>query len=372
MRNFLMPDLMRRSLFLAMLAVPVGVMAFGTSWPAGAAAGHRPAGPTWQLRYNSASAGLGILTGVVALNSKDVWAVGQTTPLRGTSENLVIRWNGTTWTRVRVTHAATLGSITIAASSATNVWLLGSSSARRWDGHRWHVISAPGGPTFGNNSPVVLGTRNVWTYGLLVNGGCTSTVWHWNGHRWRKSGSFRKLCATGLGGSSAGNIWLVGNTALHGKTPTKAYRWNGVTWRAATLPHPYVHNAYTMFPDVAVSSRTSVWIGDDLLNKAQPLAPGPGFALHWNGHRWTPTPPSVLATVNGIATNGTGGLWLGPDGQWTGSAWLDTTPGPSFGNGLSFQFSALARVPGSAIIWGVGAMQHVPSGGQYPMIASYG
>jgi hypothetical protein len=364
---------MRRSLLTTLLAVSAAGLGLAAPMPTSAAPA-RPGtvGPTWQVRYNSASAGPGILTSVVALTAGNVWAAGMTNPAVGTPAALVIRWNGSTWATVAVPHASAFGPATVAASSATDVWLFGASSARRWDGQHWHQVSIPQGPTFGDNSPVVLGARDAWTYGVSLNGGCTSTAWHWNGQGWRRSGSFPHLCATGLAGSSARNIWLVGNTATHGKTPTKAFRWNGVKWRAAILPHPYLHSAYTMFPDVAVASKTSVWIGDDVYSQTPPQPPGPGFALHWNGSRWSQSPASALATINGIATDGGGGLWMGPDAEWTGAAWLDTTPGPSFSNGLAYQFMALARVPGSTTIWGVGSMQLSPSGSQYPMLASYG
>jgi hypothetical protein len=64
---------------------------------------------------------------------------------------------------------------------------------------------------------------------------------------------------------------------------------------------------------------------------------------------------------------------MGPNAEWTGHGWVDTTPAPSFNSGQPYSVKALARIPGSATILAVGTrLPPTGSAGPFPMIASYG
>jgi len=263
----------------------------------------------------------------------------------------------------------------VAGSSRTNVWLFGSWLLH-WDGRRWHKVPAPTGISAGELSPVVLGPANVWMYGLrfhhsLGKKQCISTIWHWNGRRWR-SWSKAKFCATDLAAASATSVWLVGDRSPGAKSTIAAFRWNGTSWVTPTMPHPPSYNVLFTLPDITAGPAGDIWIGDDTANTTFPQAQGPGFALHFTGHQWMKTPPSPLAANNGIAAN-RHGLWMGPDAQWNGHAWVDTTPAPSFNSGQPYSVTALARIPGSATILAVGTRWRATgSAGPFPMIASHG
>lgn len=351
------------------------------SAPAGAVGSAPPTArsvsPGWQLR--SSGSGLGYLSSVVALGPGNVWAAGASTPAGKPPAALVMRWDGARWSKVAITQPAVFGPATVAASAATNVWVfstLGQSDILRWDGVRWHRVPVPSGYNSGESSPVVLSPSNVWMYGVTFNPphvtGCLTTIWHWNGRGWA-SHPVTGFCATSMSASSWRNVWLAGTQGLPSPTsPRKieAFRWIRQSWRPASMPHPYEYASGYTLPEVVAASASSIWIGDDQRNSSFSQQMGPGFALHWNGLSWTQTPSSVLATNQGITRDGHGGLWMGPDGHWTARAWDDTTPGPAFGSAQSYAFAALANVPGSSTIWGVGSISR--SGGMGPMIASYG
>jgi hypothetical protein len=357
------------------LALVTETASAGTVRSAPAAA--HAASQSWHLRFGSSRAGLGYLSSVAALNAKDVWAAGTSAPVNYPTGALVMHWDGLHWNKVRIAQPTVFGPATVAASSVSNVWLFGTWILR-WDGRRWHRMpSPPAGPSSGQNSPVVLSASNVWMYGVELNPpgakACRTTLWHWNGRKWL-SYPIAGFCGTGLSASSWRNVWLVGTqgpAAPASPNPIKAFRWVRQSWRAVSMPHPQEYGAvgFTL-PDVVAASPGEVWIGNDKPNVAFPYAMGPGFALRWTGHSWTRTASSGLATNQGIAADGHGGLWMGPDGHWTGQTWLDTTPGSGFSPDRAYRFAALARVPGTGTIWGVGSI--TASGGSDPMTASFG
>jgi hypothetical protein len=355
------------------LAVTAGLALAGLA-SASTGTARAAATPRWQLRFSSLATGPGVLTSAVAFGPRDAWAAGAVTPPRRPTSALVLRWNGASWTRVRLGRNLAFGPATVAGSSPSNVWLFGSW-LMRWDGRHWHKVPAPAGIGAGELSPVVLGPANVWMYGLrfdksLGKNDCVSTIWHWNGRRWR-SWSKPRFCATGLAAASATSMWLVGDRGPGAQSTITALRWNGKSWVTPAMPHPPSYNALFVLPDITAGSAGNVWIGDDTANSVFPQAQGPGFALRWTGHRWIRTPASPLAANNGIATNGHG-LWMGPDAEWTGHGWVDTTPAPSFNSGQPYSVKALARIPGSETILAVGTRQRASSSAVYPMIASYG
>jgi hypothetical protein len=142
------------------------------------------ANPRWQFRFSS-TAFPGTLTSVVAFGPRNVWAAGAVTPARRPTSALVLRWNGASWTRVRLGRRnLAFGFATVAGSSRTNIWLFGSWLLR-WDGSHWHKVPAPTAIGAGELSPVVLGPANVWMYGRRLEKSlgkhyCVSTIWHWN------------------------------------------------------------------------------------------------------------------------------------------------------------------------------------------------
>ncbi|HMA37031.1 MAG TPA: S-layer homology domain-containing protein [Chloroflexia bacterium] len=91
------------------------------------------------------------LTGVTALASNNVWAVGYTF-INGVIHTLTLQWDGTVWT---VVVSPNVGSgqnalSGVAAGAANQVWAVGSYTgavtqtlALRWDGSQWGLAAAP-------------------------------------------------------------------------------------------------------------------------------------------------------------------------------------------------------------------------------------
>jgi hypothetical protein len=339
--------------------------------PAGAIAS-----PTWQPVYQATSHPDGQYTSVVATSTRNAWAVGTGNTSRGL---IAARWNGTRWQSLVVPGASAFAAIpfpVVVASSAINVWIFGwltngTEKILRWNGS-WHTAPLPADGAA--DSPVIFSSTDVWAIGsqrVGRTGSCVTTLWNWTGAKWTAHAV--GFCATGLGGTSAKDVWVVGIRKLPAtKSRISAAYWNGTRWNAIAMPHPYT---YAWSPQVEVGSVSNVWLTGDNRNSGNPVQPGTGWVLHWNGKSWSQARSSGLDASPGVALTGNE-LWMGPDQEWTGSAWANQTPdpalfGPPSAGGVNPDLLAIASIPGSATLWGAGVLN---AGGGYngPLMAAFG
>ncbi len=173
------------------------------------------------------------LSGVTAVASNDVWAVGTQQPTSLTDPHtLILHWDGSQWSIVPSANDGgnTVGNHLVAASavSATDVWAVGNSEAgplvEHWNGSRWSLVSTPGND--GSRVPnslygvVALAANNIWTVGEqfdCASCGLSDTLTErWNGRRWAivnspnvGSDHNELFAVTATGG---GTLWAVGTT----------------------------------------------------------------------------------------------------------------------------------------------------------------
>ncbi len=139
----------------------------------------------------------GHLSGVAATSAANAWAVGGYGSI-SSAKTLIVRWNGTAWTRVPSPTPAGGGELGgVAATSASSAWAVGCTSCSHIDSFK----------------------------GLILG---------WNGKVWRRVpsplpayGKYGNALA-GVAATSAANAWAVGCTA---SGHTLILRWNGTTWK---------------------------------------------------------------------------------------------------------------------------------------------
>lgn len=339
----------------AFAAAALAACALLGSAPAGATAT-----ATWHPVFNATSFPNGRYTSVAATSPKNAWAVGT----KNSSSGLIAaRWNGTSWKWLPVPGASSFKASPfpeVVASSATNMWIFGwltngTRKILRWDGS-WHSVPLP--PDGAADSPIVFSSTDAWAIGvqrITSAGACSSTpLWNWTGAKW--IAHMVGFCAFGLSGTWAKDVWAAGIESLPlTKARITAAYWNGTRWRSVTMPHPYT---YDSFPQIVVGSISNVWVAGTNPDSVHPAQSGAGWALHWNGKSWSRTPASSLDTIPGVALVGSD-LWLGPDQEWNGSAWLNQTPDDALftrGGTVNPSLMTIAAIPGSASIWGVGSL----------------
>lgn len=344
------------------------IAALGVSMPALTA---QASSAGWQQVYRSTAVTGNELQSVAAVSPGDAWAAGS-----WGDGALVMHWNGSKWSRVTVPGQSGFSLTEVRASSAANVWLFGADNngengtILRWNGSSWQDVPLPAGVI--PNAAAVLSVSDVWISGPETctgsgsNEPCQTALYHWNGSAW-DAPDYVPTQVNAMSGSGARNVWLVGESRVSTVTENytlAAYRWNGSAWVAPSMPEPRSGGA----PDVTAQSSANVWLFAWQAKKSSR-----GFVLHWNGTRWSEdVAPGRMAASDGLATDGSGGVWAGALAHWTGSRWLNTSPGVSFVGTDAVNLHGLARVPGQTRIWAVGAVSHTASSSTWDsLIAQY-
>jgi hypothetical protein len=151
-------------------------------------------GTAWSIVPNPSLPKLGYLQAVTAISSTDAWAVGYESVQKNvggfTYQSVIEHWNGTNWTVVAsppVVDAALTG---VSAVSTADVWAVGNNSyggppsfIEHWDGTQWTIVQIP--PQDGLNAVSAVSANNVWAVGRSNDNGTKTLILHWNGTTWR-------------------------------------------------------------------------------------------------------------------------------------------------------------------------------------------
>jgi hypothetical protein len=224
------------------------------AWAVGARGGNALVlhwnGRTWTSVPNPLLKGGSLLVSVVAMSEANAWAVGGTGwPPRA----LIEHWNGKTWQRVASPYTAPANLEGVAATSATNMWAVGTANGGvlilHWNGKSWRRVPAPSPKDSELIGVTVTSAVNAWAVGDYSNGTITSftLIEHWNGKTWtRVPGPSPRQGAVlfSVTAKSASLAFAVGQTTPLTLPPanpvgqTFLERWDGHTWREITRPAP--------------------------------------------------------------------------------------------------------------------------------------
>jgi hypothetical protein len=138
------------------------------------------------------------LAGVWGLSASDVWAVAARAP--------VLRRSATGWT----VQTATLGSNVyygIWLAAANDAWIAGDRATLHNDGAGWTPVSNPL-----DSATSIWGSASddIWAVGRPANGG-TTFISRFNGVQWVAATSPTTMPLQAVRGTSATNVWAVGN-----------------------------------------------------------------------------------------------------------------------------------------------------------------
>jgi hypothetical protein len=163
--------------------------------------------------------GLRSLSAAAATSARDVWMVGSDS----TRAAVILHWDGNRWTRSRRANAELFG---LAALSPTDVWAVGETSGTRflemhWDGNQWSSYSqvAPNGGYGLDESPEITsvaasGSRDIWAAGDAGNSGepawPDSVLFHWDGTRWQKEPKPTSQWVYALALRAPTDLWIAG------------------------------------------------------------------------------------------------------------------------------------------------------------------
>lgn len=289
-------------------------------------------GSHWSI-ISSPNIGTGdnYLTGVAAVSTSDVWAVGHYFN-DGFFHTLIEHWNGSSWS---VVTSPTIGSgqhlQSVTALSKNNVWAVGyyyngsfqQTLILHWNGAQWSIVSSPnvGAGDSYLSGVTALSASNIWAVGYDDSGlgmpGSTLTE-HWNGAQWSVVASPNvgtSSIISGVTAISGNNVWAVGfydNSSGYSQTLT--LHWNGTQWSIVTSPN--VGTGYNFLNGVAAVSASNVWaVGSN--SNSQTLI------LRWNGVKWKVVSSPNVGTGSNILNGVTA---VAANNVWTVGYYLNATP----------------------------------------------
>lgn len=160
------------------------------------------------------------LSGVAAVSSDDVWAVGDYRNVAGAFRGVVYHWDGAAWSHVPspIEALPDSGLEDVVATGPNDAWALGSASGvgvilMHWDGAMWSLAPAP--PNSGG-ALAALGPDDLWASGW-------DGFWHWDGSAWSAvpaavPGATYVIRGGGMAVIGGCDIWSVGFWTLEDGT----------------------------------------------------------------------------------------------------------------------------------------------------------
>jgi hypothetical protein len=334
----------------ATLLATAGVTATATAATAAPASAR-----TWRIAYQ-ADVDASSFQSVLAISASDVWAVGESNDYGNYNVPVIRRWNGRSWTEVRLpARFSHSGPTAIAASGARDVWVFGEYAtdngtrahvyAIRWNGRSWSDRGL--WPTYNTiQSAAVLGPGNVWVFGPFGTR-------HYNGRTWKTY--HLPYYITEATAVSSGDIWAVGAMDPTG-TPVLA-QWSAGKW--TTVPLPTIRSAPPgpVLNSVAVADG-AVWVAGYTSASSGAFRT---LVLRRTDGTWQRVSPpnSALDGTGDLVPDGTGGVWVSSTftldnetvAHFTGGRW-HVSHLPTGGETISV--NALAHVPHSEIVYVAG------------------
>jgi hypothetical protein len=168
---------------------------------------------------------------VSAISASDAWATGGYETSSNQSLNLILHWDGTTWTQVPSPNpGGFLNELNgVHATSASDAWAVGIAEnnsggpqtlIEHWDGTAWTQVPSPSPQ--GSFLAGVTATSAGTAFAVGSAGFRQPLLLRWNGSSWSQAASPPEGAGNALeavAASSAGNVWVVGSSS----DATKAY-----------------------------------------------------------------------------------------------------------------------------------------------------
>jgi hypothetical protein len=272
------------------------------------------------------------LKAVAAVGPGDVWAVGHSCYLRNT---LVEHWNGVSWSIVPSPSFNTGGDgiqnwlSGVDAVSSANVWAVGAHTAsngayltlvERWDGTSWRVVSSSNPSPTSNilNAVQAVSAGDIWAVGYFRTGtGSQPLIEHWNGTAWSvvpsptlRTGSV----LSAITAVSATDVWAFGfQPGASGAVLTLVEHWNGTSW--SVVPSPNLSTEYgsaNVLLGASAVSPTQVWAVGMYQNESTDYHQHRTLTMRWTGTAWrvvaSPT-RGESGELNAITALPSGRLW---------------------------------------------------------------
>lgn len=139
-----------------------------------------------------------IVTDVVTISPSDAWIIGNSGPRFGSTVPFALHWNGQAWAYHPMDRfSKDLYFVGLTAVNSQDVWAVGNLDVsnylhqrpviEHWDGHIWRAVGSPHGETGMRLASVSAVTAsNIWAVGSNDSDPTNPLIEHWNGTTWTR------------------------------------------------------------------------------------------------------------------------------------------------------------------------------------------
>ena len=271
------------------------------------------------------------LRAVTCSKPTNCFAVGELAPTSGSSNTLVVHWNGTAWSIVpspSATGADFSRLYGVSCSSTTSCFAVGQQFVRstslgktlveRWNGKTWSIVPSPNPSTPKISSELhavsCVNASSCIAVGLQLldpSTCCSTLIERWNGKTWSimkpptvAGAGYSRLDAVTC--TSASKCFAVGYYSINGRTSPLVERWSGTTWSIVPSPNPEIGEG-GWFASVACTAATNC-VAAGAYSEGGAGRPA-SLIEQWNGKTWSivnnPNPVRSYNELNGVACFGT-------------------------------------------------------------------
>jgi hypothetical protein len=316
------------------------------------------------------------LQDVAVVTATDVWAVGFYFNSDGIRKTLTLHWDGSQWSNVPSPNAGASveeNMLTgVSAVSSNDVWAVGfhwtnnvtepKDVILHWDGNLWSVVEGPSTTWDVELYDVVAISHNdVWAVG--GSGGLSLTT-HWNGTTWSNvpspsDGKYTRF--TSVSAISSTDVWAAGYSGVGFGTSARIMHWDGQAWTQVSTPNTFTDS--TLYGIKAIAPN-DVWaVGDYSQNWLDYLT----LTLHWDGTSWSHVPSpnggedSFLTAVSAVSSSDVWAVGYYRDEdlsadqtisiRWNGSTWTRVAS-PNSQTDSNYFFGVAAVSSGD--VWAIG------------------
>lgn len=324
-----------------------------------------------------------VLQDVSVLAPGDVWAVGAW--WSAAAHPFAVHWNGQAWDAapqpelIRPTYLTGVDAL-----ATDDVWAVGNDDEQpgdttptagvvlHFDGAAWSVVPSPAAPdgTTSELEDVDMRTSgDGWAVGRLAKSGQTRPlVLHWQAGKWTSATvpDLPGLALTSVSATAADDVWAAGTaTDESGGTTAAVLHFDGVSWTHVDIPAPFGSS----LTSVAADSANDVWAGGTTCIE---IACVP-LVLHRTGTGWRAEATAAGAEVTEVValspanvwtvgfTRSTTGLRNGHVEHWNGKTFqTDNSVLVTGGTGTpgeiasAIPLAGAAGDPASGAVWAVG------------------
>ena len=197
------------------------------------------------------------LLALSVVSARDIWAVGSGR-IGDEDATLTLHWNGTAWSFIsspNVTPEVDNTLSGVAAVATNDVWAVGTQQPTaltdphtlilHWDGSAWSIVPSPndGGNTVDNHllAAAAVASNDVWAIGFS---GFGTLAEHWDGASWSIVETpdiprSEPLFFQSVVALRNHNVWAVGESfqTRLSRSRTLTEQWNGTSWVAIQSPN---------------------------------------------------------------------------------------------------------------------------------------